>query len=415
MKLYFPVKTLNLTANLPASKSLSNRALILQALAESAVEIRNLSDADDVKMLQNALHSGVAEINIGNSGTAMRFLTAFFAQTAGEKILTGSARMKQRPVGILVDALKTLGAKIAYLENEGFPPLKIIGKPLSGGEVALDGGVSSQFASALMMIAPKMKNGLKIRLQRAVVSQPYIEMTAKIMRHFGVFVHFDGKFIEIPPQKFVPQPLEIENDWTAASYWYEMLAVAGDGEVFLPNLTKNSWQGDKIVAEIFEKYFNIKTEYLPNGISIKTTKNEQRKKIVNCQLLMSNYPDLAQTLAVTCLLRTVPFRFTGLETLKIKETDRLAALTAEARKIGFVLKTENENTLAWNGETCAKPDKIVISTHNDHRMAMAFAPVALHFPVEIENPETAAKSYPNFWEEILAPGRKIIYTVIGNN
>jgi 3-phosphoshikimate 1-carboxyvinyltransferase len=325
----------------------------------------------------------------------MRFLTAFFAQSHGEHIFTGSARMQKRPIGILVEALRLIGAKIEYLENVGFPPLKMTGQQLDGGEITIDGSVSSQFVSALMMIAPKMKYGLKINLTGKIVSRPYIEMTANLMREFAVSTNFGENFIEILPQKYVPKPIKIENDWTAASYWYETLAVAGRGEIFLPDLIQNSIQGDKIVAEIFEK-FGVKTDFFLNGIRISF---EKKTELPHFDYDFTDCPDLAQTLAVTCLLRKIPFRITGIESLKIKETDRISALIAEAKKLGFVLNTENGNTLIWSGETCKKSNFIVISPHRDHRMAMAFAAAALCFPVEIENPEVVAKSYPNFWEE----------------
>jgi 3-phosphoshikimate 1-carboxyvinyltransferase len=396
MNLFLPPKIINSTIKLPASKSISNRALILNALSENAADIENLSEAGDTQTLQNALKSGEIEINIDNAGTAMRFLTAYFAQSSGEHILTGSAQMKVRPIGILVTALRQIGANIEYLGKEGFPPLKITAQALEGGEITMNGSVSSQFVSALMMIAPKMKRGLKIRLRGKIASRPYIEMTANLMRKFGIATNFAKNIIEILPQKISSKSIKIENDWTAASYWYEFLAVAGNGEIFLPNLTENSIQGDKIVAKIFEN-FGVETEYLPDGIKISYQKSI---KALHIDGDLTNFPDLAQTLVVTCLLKKVRFCFTGLGSLKIKETDRISALIEEAQKIGFVLKAENDDTLMWEGETCQTSDDIRIYPHGDHRMAMAFAAAALRFNrITIENSKVVKKSYPNFWNE----------------
>lgn len=382
---------------LPASKSLSNRALILNALAKSSYPIENLSDSDDTVVMINALNSTENFINVGAAGTAMRFLTAYFALKEGERTLTGSERMKQRPIKLLVDALNSIGGKIEYLEKEGFPPLKIHGNDLIGGIVHLNGGVSSQYISALMMIAPYVKNGLEIVLEGKIISKPYIEMTKNLMKEFGVKVKFENNRIIIPPQVYQPIHYQVESDWTAASYWYEVLSISGEGEIFLEGLNENSYQGDSKVAQLFEM-LGVSTHYLSEGVLLTPTKKYIRKFEYN----FINQPDLAQTFAVTCCLLNIPFHFQGLESLKIKETNRIAALINELEKLGYILQEPNEGELVWSGEKKSillKEKPISISTYEDHRMAMAFAPVSLIMPIIIENAEVVSKSYPHFWED----------------
>lgn len=382
---------------LPASKSLSNRALILNALAKSSYPIENLSDSDDTVVMINALNSTENFINVGAAGTAMRFLTAYFALKEGEWTLTGSERMKQRPIKLLVDALNIIGGKIEYLEKEGFPPLKIHGNDLIGGIVHLNGGVSSQYISALMMIAPYVKNGLEIILEGKIISKPYIEMTKNLMKEFGVKVKFENNRIIIPPQVYQPIHYQVESDWTAASYWYELLSISGEGEIFLEGLNENSYQGDSKGAQLFEM-LGVSTHYLSEGVLLTPTKKYIRKFEYN----FINQPDLAQTFAVTCCLLNIPFHFQGLESLKIKETNRIAALINEMEKLGYILQEPNEGELVWSGEKKSillREKPISISTYEDHRMAMAFAPVSLIMPIIIENAEVVSKSYPHFWED----------------
>ena len=387
-------KTIFLSISLPFSKSISNRALIMNALSENTGKIENLSDSDDTRVLSAAINSTNNVVDIGAAGTAMRFLTAYFSVTDGEKILTGSERMKQRPIGLLVNALRTLGADIEYLEKDGFPPLKIRGKKLSGNEILLDGGVSSQYISALMMIAPVLTDGLKIKLEGNIISTPYIKMTAKMMEDFGVKVIFENKTINIAPQKYKSVDFRVEADWSAASYWYELLAIAGEGKIFLKGLYKNSLQGDSEVARIFE-YLGVTTKYVDGGVELLPNGNY----VNHFEYDFIGQPDLAQTLAVTCCMCGVSFLFKGVQSLKIKETNRIAALIAELKKLGFVLYEPAEGELAWNGEKQNSEEKISIKTYSDHRMAMAFAPISLKIPLEIENPEVVSKSYPKFWED----------------
>jgi 3-phosphoshikimate 1-carboxyvinyltransferase len=387
-------KKINLRIKLPASKSISNRALILNAMAYSPYEIQNLSDCDDTRVTVEALDSNNTTFNIGAAGTAMRFLTAFLSKTVGEWVITGSERMKNRPIKLLVDALNSLGARIEYVDKEGFPPLRIFGSALMGGEITLNGGVSSQYISALMMIGPYMQNGLKIKLEGNVISVPYIQMTMSMMKEFGVNVAFENNEIEIEPQIYKPIQYKVESDWSAASYWYEILSIYGEGQIFLEGLNQNSYQGDSKVAELFEQ-LGVQTEYQLDGVLLTSTGNYDSK----FEYDFVDQPDLAQTFAVTCCLKGIPFEFIGLQSLKIKETDRIAALTNELKKIGFVLIEPTEGQLAWIGEKCDKALSISISTYEDHRMAMAFAPVALKTPIVIEHPEVVSKSYPNFWND----------------
>ena len=393
-KLHIPTIKINLEISLPASKSISNRALILNALAYSPYDIQNLSDCDDTRVTVKVLDSNDTTFDIGAAGTAMRFLTAFLSKTVGEWIITGSERMKNRPIKLLVDALNSLGARIEYVDKEGFPPLKIYGSALTGGDISLNGGVSSQYISALMMIAPYMQNGLKIKLEGNVISVPYIQMTMRMMKEYGVEMSFENNIIDIKPQLYKPVQYKVESDWSAASYWYEVLSIAGKGQIFLSGLNENSSQGDSKVAEIF-KQLGVKTEYQSEGVLLTSTGNFIEK----FEYDFINQPDLAQTFAVTCCLKNIPFHFKGVQSLKIKETNRIAALIFELAKIGFVLFEMAEGELAWNGERCEISKKISIATYEDHRMAMAFAPAALITPITIENPEVVSKSYPKFWKD----------------
>jgi len=393
--LHIDTEQVNVRINLPASKSISNRALILKALSYSDYEIQNLSDCDDTRVLVKALDSNDTTFDIGAAGTAMRFLTAFLSKTMGEWVITGSERMKQRPIKILVDALNSLGARIEYVEKEGFPPLRIFGSALTGGEISLNGEVSSQYISALMMIAPYMQKGLKIILEGNVISVPYINMTLEMMRDFGSSVFFKNNMITIRPEPYLPIPYKVESDWSAASYWYEALSLVGKGEVFLSGLRSLSYQGDSKVAELFIQ-LGVKTEYTPEGVLLTPVACYTQK--MKCDF--SNQPDLAQTFAVTCCLKGIPFSFSGLHNLKIKETDRVAALITELHKLGFILSEPGEGMLAWENERCEPASTISITTYDDHRMAMAFAPAALITPIVIEHPEVVSKSYPGFWGDL---------------
>ena len=386
--------TVNLEINLPSSKSISNRALILNALAYSPYEVKNVSDCDDTRVMIRALDSNDSTFDIGAAGTSMRFLTAFLSKTVGEWIITGSERMKQRPIKLLVDALNSLGARIEYVENEGFPPLRIFGSAMMGGEIRLNGGVSSQYISALMMIAPYMQNGLKILLEGNVISVPYIRMTMSMMKEYGVNVTFENNIIDIQPQQYNPIEYTVESDWSAASYWYEVLSLVGNGQIFLKGLYKNSTQGDSKVAELFTQ-LGVETEYQSNGVLLSATGNY----CTEFQYDFIDQPDLAQTFAVTCCMLHIPFHFKGVQSLKIKETNRVAALIAELAKLGYTLFEPAEGELAWKYESCEAANDIRIKTYEDHRMAMAFAPAALKTALTIEEAQVVSKSYPAFWDD----------------
>lgn len=393
-RLHFTKDSIAVRISLPASKSISNRALILDALSYSPYDIQNLADCDDTNVLVNALDSNLTTFDIGAAGTSMRFLTAFLSKTVGEWTITGSERMKQRPIKLLVEALNYLGARIEYIEKEGYPPLRIFGSALTGGEIHLKGNVSSQYISALMMVAPCMQNGLKIVLEGKIISKPYINMTKQMMDEYGVEVDFLGNVIQIKQQEYQPLPYKVESDWSAASYWYEILSIVGKGGVFLEGLCENSYQGDSKVAELFEQ-LGVKTSYMEDGVLL----SPNGELVSEMEYDFTDQPDLAQTFAVTCCMKGIPFIFSGLESLKIKETDRIAALINELKKLGYVIFEPKESQLAWNGERCEADSEISIATYDDHRMAMAFAPVALVQPITIEHPQVVSKSYPNFWTD----------------
>lgn len=392
------------TINLPASKSIANRALIIHALSYSPYEIKNLSDSDDTKVMKKVLDSNTNLFDIGHAGTAMRFLTAFLAQIVGEWVLTGSDRMKQRPIGVLVDALNELGARIEYVENEGFPPLRIYGSHLKGKLLELDGSISSQYISALLMIAPTLEGGLTIRLKNRITSRSYIEMTLGLMKQFGVDAHFKGNEIRIPEQKYKPIEYTCEGDWSGASYWFQILSLAEEGEITLPNLYLDSLQGDCNIAPWFVA-FGVESQAIDGGIVIRKTANIQPKKLT---LDFLENPDIAQTMAVLCVMKHVPFHFTGLETLKIKETNRIAALQNELAKFGAQLEEPKHGELAWDGSFPFKKQEVpFISTYHDHRMALAFAPAAFFGQVEIDDAMVVTKSYPSYYYDLKAVGFEV--------
>ena len=397
--------SLKASVKLPASKSICNRALILNALSYSPYEIRNLSDCDDTEVMVKALNSNDRDFDIKAAGTAMRFLTAFLSKVVGEWTITGTERMKNRPIKILVDALNALGARVEYMEKEGYPPLRIFGSALQGGEISLAGGVSSQYISALLMIAPLMENGLTLHLEGVVISKPYINLTLQLMEQYGVKAEWNGQTIKVRPQDYHPIPFTVESDWSAASYWYYMMALSKNAEIELLGLFKNSLQGDAAGAKLFAQ-LGVGTTYTDRGVVLKHNGNRTKKLNYN----FVNEPDLAQTFVVTCVLLNIPFRFTGLQSLKIKETDRIEALKTELRKLGYLLTDSNNSILEWNGERCEPQAHPVITTYEDHRMAMAFAPAALVLPegIEIADPQVVSKSYPHYWRDLRTAGFIII-------
>ena len=387
------------------SKSESNRLLLLQALYPE-INIENLSNSDDSQLMQKALQSSESRIDIHHAGTAMRFLTAFFAiQDQREIVLTGSERMQERPIQILVKALQQLGADISYVNKQGFPPLKIKGKELTKNKVTLDANVSSQYISALLLIASKLKNGLELTLKGQITSIPYIKMTLSLLNDIGVATSFSNNIIKVKPQPSYlnpqpstlnPQTLIVESDWSSASYYYSIVALSKVGtEITLSSYKKNSLQGDSVVTEIY-KEFGVETRFKDKYITLKKSSIENRQSKI--ELDLSNSPDIAQTIAVTCFGLGIECILSGLHTLKIKETNRLLALKTEIEKLGGqVIVTED--TLHLLASKTIK-ENCTISTYKDHRMAMAFAPLALKVSLVIEEASVVSKSYPDFWSDL---------------
>lgn len=392
---------------LPSSKSISNRALTISALAGGDALVENVSDCDDTRVMQAWLKERPEVVDIGAAGTAMRFSTALLAVSEGTHVITGSERMKHRPIGILVEALRQLGAQIEYVAQDGFPPLRIVGNlKLWGGKVELSGSVSSQYISALLMIGPMLKNGLILNLIDNVVSRPYIDMTLAVMKTYGAEVGWKNEqTIVVEPMPYQPRVYKVENDWSAASYWYEMVALSpnADAEVVLPGLFAESLQGDSRGAEVFER-LGVSTEH--RGDEVVLRKNGKRVERLDVDFV--EMPDLAQTFVVTCCMMGIPFHFTGLQSLKIKETDRIEALKVELKKLGFEIEDRNDSELSWNGQQTTVNNQLPIDTYEDHRMAMAFAPVALtNGCIVINEPQVVSKSYPNYWEDLKTVGFKI--------
>lgn len=397
---YFITPPIAISSNiaLPASKSISNRALIIHALSHGKMMPGNLSDCDDTQVMIKALTENSPTIDIMAAGTAMRFLTAYLSTINEQHIITGTERMKQRPIRILTDALRELGADINYTDNDGFPPLRICGKSLNGGTITLNGGVSSQYISALLMIGPVLKNGLCLKLTGEVISRPYINLTLQLMHDFGAQATWvDDHTITVSSLPYNDKvSYRVESDWSAASYWYQLAALAPNAELFLTGLFHPSYQGDSRGAEIFSK-LGVESVYTAEGVKLVKTSCG----IASLNEDFSDIPDLAQTFVVTCALLNIPFRFTGLQTLKIKETDRIAALICEMKKLGYVLHDEENSILTWSGERCKADENAVINTYEDHRMAMAFAPAVYRHPhLQIADPHVVSKSYPSFWKHL---------------
>lgn len=400
-----PTKNIQGEIILTASKSESNRALIIQALCSQRFEIANLATAQDTVTLNGVLSEpNNQKIDVGAAGTTMRFLTAYFATRIGTVVLTGSDRMKKRPIGILVNALRDLGADIEYLENEGFPPLKITGKALRGGEIEMDGNVSSQFISALLLISPQLQNGLVIKFKGNITSRPYINMTLKMMEEFRVYGQWHDNSISVSQQNYHIKSDEgykyqVEADWSAASYWYAIVALSDKADLTIKGLKHPSLQGDSILAEVFT-FFGVKTEYISDGIRI--TKN--RIKDEHFGFDFSDCPDIAQTVAVVVSALSIPALFNGLHTLRIKETDRIQALKNELKKIGTEIDILNDNSVKISPQPIPQLP-VTFSTYEDHRMAMAFSALALKLnEITIEHPEVVNKSYPNFWNDLKSLG-----------
>ncbi len=415
-----PDRVVNATIRLTGSKSECNRALVIAALSEGKVKVENLSEAADTVTLAGVLEKRLGiedqgaenrlapqtsllapEVNIGPAGTAMRFLTAFFTlQKQHQVILTGTERMKQRPIGVLVDALRSLGAEIVYEEKEGFPPIKITGgfEQQTAG-ISIKGDISSQYITALLLIAPALPLGLNLQIEGELTSRPYVEMTLSMLQQCGIRHQWKGNVISIKNQPFQPATIYVEPDWSAASYWYAITAISDKAEIFLPGLTAYSLQGDSTITELMAN-FGITSQFKDGGVWLK----KEPKAVVRKIFDFKTCPDLAQTVIVVCAALGHDASFTGLETLKIKETDRIKALQNELAKIGVEL-IEKGQLYKLN---CAKrsiPKKVFIHTYEDHRMAMAFAPLALIVPeLEIEDFKVVEKSYPGFWEDLEKAG-----------
>lgn len=387
------------------SKSESNRLLLLQALYPN-ISIENLSNSDDSVLMQKALSSEDEVIDIHHAGTAMRFLTAYFSIQEGRQItLTGSTRMKERPIGILVEALKQLGADIQYTENEGFPPLKIKGKKITNSKVRLKANVSSQYISALLLIASKLENGLELTLEGKITSVPYIKMTLHLLNEIGVETVFKDNIITVKPKttKVESQTLVVESDWSSASYFYSIVALSEpDTEITLSSYKKDSLQGDAVLAKIY-KQFGVSTIFETNTITLQKSSIINRQSPINLDL--ANAPDIAQTIAVTAFGLGLECYLTGLHTLKIKETDRLVALKTELEKLGAEVVITNDSLHLGKSDNIT--ESVSIDTYNDHRMAMAFAPLGLKTTMQINDAEVVSKSYPKFWDDLSAIGFKI--------
>lgn len=405
-------KKLDATVALPASKSISNRALIIYALSGGHIMPQNLSDCDDTEVIINAIRYMPDVIDIKAAGTAMRFMTAYLSLMRGTHTLTGTERMKKRPIKILVDALRSLGAEISYLEEEGFPPLSITGTKLTGGVLEMSGSVSSQYISAVLMIGPMLDKGLELRLTGDIISRPYIDLTLYMMNEFGADADWtSADTITIKPVPYKTREYLIENDWSGASYWYEMMALMDnpDAKLMLTGLKDGSKQGDSVARYIFsmlgvKTVFESKTSREPQTVTI----TANGRCLPRLEYDFINSPDLAQTFVVTCAAKGVRFHFKGLSTLKIKETDRIEALKKEMRKLGYVIESRNDSELIWDGETCEPQMEKGIDTYEDHRMALAFAPYALKSgEIIINNPQVVTKSYPHFWESLEEVGFKI--------
>lgn len=397
-------KILKGEVNLPSSKSISNRVLIINSLSYSPHSIENLSDSDDTRVLEEVLNGNTSHFDIGHAGTAMRFLTAFLSKIAGEWTLTGSERMQQRPIGILVDALRKLGASIEYTGEEGFPPLRILGSALTGTVIELDGSISSQYISALLMIAPTIRGGMTLKLLNQVTSRPYIELTLQLMKLFGVRHIWIGNEIRIDEQRYEPVLFSVEADWSGASYWYAMAALSDECDLLLKGLRLESLQGDSTQSKWFEACFGVHSVQQGNDVRLSKINIPEPKTI---EINFIENPDIAQTFAVLAVCKKIPFHFKGLQTLKIKETDRILALQNEISKFGASLYEPSDGELAWDGTFNQElvQNGPLIKTYHDHRMALSFAVAAIVYPqIIIDDPLVVTKSYPGYWNDLTKLG-----------
>jgi 3-phosphoshikimate 1-carboxyvinyltransferase len=391
------------TIQVTGSKSESNRALILKALSGDIASIKNLSEARDTRTMQSLLLSTEKVLDVLDAGTTMRFLTAYLTATNQHKILTGTARMKERPISILIDALKEIGGEITYQENRGYPPIEIMGLDSQVRKhIKVRGDVSSQYISALLMIAPVLEHGLIISLEGSVGSRPYIEMTLGLMEQLGISHSWNDNTISIETQSFKPAVIHIEPDWSGTSYWYSFVALAKEAILQIPGLRSSSFQGDSVIREMSEK-LGVLSEFNEEGIVLAKTEHETQVAFD-----FTHCPDLAQTIAVICAAKKIRGHFTGLKSLRIKETDRVKALQIELSKINAQLIQPNEQKDEYELiPSTGLPDTALFDTYEDHRMAMAFAPLSTVMDIEILDPDVVDKSYPSFWNEVKKAGIRI--------
>ena len=403
LRLTHPSQQLSGNCTITGSKSESNRLLILQALFPE-LELQNLSNSDDTQAMTRGLSSAEETIDIGHAGTTMRFLTSYFATTAGvKKILTGSKRMQERPIKILVDALRAIGADIEYVKNEGYPPLRISGKKITVDSVELAANVSSQYITSLMLIAPNLPKGLTIRLVGEITSIPYINMTCSLLQKVGVQAKFEGQTIQVFPQdKIATKTVEVESDWSSASYHFSMAALADNAQISIKNYVSDSLQGDSVLVEIYTQ-MGVSSSFDGNTLHLKNNGTVQPR--ITLDLVKA--PDIAQTIAVTCFGLGISCDLTGLHTLKIKETDRLVALDTELSKLGADIRVTNES-LHLAARKNPINEGVAIDTYHDHRMAMAFAPLGIKVPISINDADVVSKSYPTFWDDLRSLGFSVI-------
>ena len=388
--------------DLPSSKSISNRLLITQALSGNTIVLENLSEAEDTVLLQKALASNEETVNVGMAGTAFRFLTAYYSISNGTKILTGSERMLQRPIGILVEKLKELGADITYLENDGFPPLKIVGKRLNGGPLSIDASVSSQYISALLLIAPHLENGLQLSLKGEVVSFPYIDLTIDLQQQIGIDINREGSLISVQNGAYTSNlQMVVEADWSSAAFFYQIVALSGKS-LFINNLSPTSRQGDVNCFKIFDE-LGVKTEFLKEG-ALLTQHTSQFQSILKLDMIET--PDLIPPVVVVASQLYSKIAITGTKTLYIKECNRVAALKIELAKLGAELNEVDGNCFEiQRSDKTVEEDKVIsFLSYDDHRMAMSLAPLALKYKIEIDSLDVVAKSFPMYWVEIMKVG-----------
>lgn len=400
-----PTQPIKGNLKITGSKSESNRLLLLNQLYSNVLTLDNLSNSEDSQLMQKALANGTNLIDIHHAGTAMRFLTAYFAISEGRTVtITGSDRMKQRPIKVLVDALKSLGADIQYLENDGFPPLKIKGQKLQKSMISIPADVSSQYITALMLIGTQLENGLTIELVGKVISVPYIMMSIQLLKKVGIEAKMNENIITIKPQQSIQnQTIQIESDWSSASYYYSLTALSPNSEINISTYYDDSLQGDSDLQNIYHEHFGVESTFENGNLKLKNNPTFEYKDCV--ELNLNHTPDIAQTITATCVGLNLKCRLTGLETLKIKETDRLQALKNELEKVGAVVEITDDRLQILGYKNYNETP--IFETYNDHRMAMCMAPLAVKFPIKIENEMVVEKSYPTFWEDFETLGFEI--------